>query len=106
MRPLPGGTRLSFPRQKAENVKKFDADSGLVFTEGNVSVSAKTLDWIGALQTPGLVKRRQPNAEGAASLLDVAKAVMARNMRSINAEHLQAIPWVVGKQLWDEITAS
>lgn len=87
-------------------MKRFDADSGLVFNEGRVLASTKSVDWIGAFQTPSLVKRRQPNVEGAASLLDVAKAVMARNMRSINVEHLRAIPWVVGKQLWDEITAS
>ena len=102
----PRRTQLTFPRQSTPRTRKFDKDSGLVYTEGHILASASSLDWTGNYQTPSLVKPRLPNAVGAASLLDSAKAVLARHMRWLTKDHLDAIPWIIASKLWDEIVSS
>ncbi|KAL9107149.1 MAG: hypothetical protein Q9227_007929 [Pyrenula ochraceoflavens] len=99
-------THLTLPHQTSSKTHKYDKDSGIVYTESLVTATPTSLDWTGNYATPSLVKPRLPHACGAASLLNTAKAVLARHMRWLTTEHLEAIPWIIGAQLWDEIVAS
>jgi hypothetical protein len=60
-------------------------------------------NWVNEYKTPSLVKRRPANREGAASLFDMAKAKVAREMRNLTASHLEVVPLSIGKKLWDEV---
>jgi hypothetical protein len=63
----------------------------------------KKVNWINEYKAPGLVKRRHANRDGAASLFDMAKAKLAREMSNVTASHLKGIPSSIGKKLWDEV---
>ena len=89
--------------------KRYDYDplSGQIFTESSARVAKhRNSDWIGEYKTPSLVRRGAYHHDhGARPLLDVAKAHLARNMRSITPDHLRNVPWVVAEKLWEEIVA-
>jgi hypothetical protein len=83
----------------------YDASSGQVFSQVSVSIARRNnSDWIGEYKTPSLLKK--PNYRhdhGARSLQDMAKAQVARSMRSLTPDHLRDVPWAVAERLWDEI---
>lgn len=82
----------------------YDTESGQVYTERTVRVpNKKRINWINEYKTPGLVKRRHANKEGAASLFDMAKGKVAREMRNLTASHLKGIPSSICRKLWDEV---
>ena len=98
-----GGSRTP-PSQYSAYYTTYDADSGQVYTERFVHAPKKgKSDWINEYKTPSLVKRRRENREGAASLFDMAKAKVAREMRNLTASHFKGVSPFIGKQLWDEI---
>jgi hypothetical protein len=86
-------------------IQRYDVHTGQVFKEIEVPAKKRqSSDWIGELKTPSLVKKRLPNTDGARSLFDMAKGIVARQMRSISSHHLSDIPWGIVEQVWNEIT--
>jgi hypothetical protein len=85
----------------------FDVSSGQVFSESSVRVAKQHgSDWIGEYKTPSLLKKAaHHNIHGSRSLQSMAKAQVARNMRSITPEHLRDMPWAVAEKLWEEIVS-
>ena len=82
----------------------YDTESGQVYTETRIRAPKKQkLCWNKEYKTPSLVKRRHANKDGAASLFDMAKAKVVREMRNLTASHLDGIPSAVGRKLWDEV---
>jgi hypothetical protein len=99
-----GGANIpSFSQDQARGTT-YDVETGQVYTESTVRAPKKQMtNWINAYKTPSLVKRRHANREGAASLFDMARAKVAREMRNLTANHLEVIPFSIGKKLWDEV---
>lgn len=88
---------------QAEGVT-YDTESGQVYIEKTVRAPKKRrINWINEYKTPGLVKRRHTNGHGAASLFDMAKAKVAREMQYLTVGHFKGIPPFIGKKLWDEV---
>lgn len=83
----------------------YDPDSGQVYKERTVpAIKKQRFNWVYQYKTPTLVKRRRPvNVEGAASLFDMAKGQVARDIQHLTTRHLQGIPASVGKKLWQEV---
>jgi hypothetical protein len=98
-----GGSRPASKRHQAQGIT-YDTESGQVYTERTVRVPSRDkVNWINAYKTPGLVKRRHANKEGSASLFDMAKAKVVREMSNLSARHLKGIPSSIGGLLWDEV---
>jgi hypothetical protein len=92
------------PSQYSARDVTYDAESGQVYMERTVRAPRiAKLDWINEYKTPSLVKRRHGNREGAASLFDMAKAKVVREMRNLTARHFEGIPPSIGRKLWDEV---
>lgn len=86
---------------------KYEASTGQVFLETSIPVARRnTSDWIGDYKTSSLVRKSAYRHDhGARSLQDMAKALVARNMRSLTANHLQDVPWDVAESLWEEVVS-
>lgn len=98
-----GRSRPASKRHQAKGTT-YDSESGQIYTERTVRVpSRKKVNWINEYKTPGLVKRRHANKEGAASLFNMAKAKVAREMSNLTASHLKGISSSIGGILWDEV---
>ncbi len=97
-------SRSSGPAKTSIGNATYDTESGQVYVERTVRVPSKAkLDWTNEYKTPSLVKRRHANREGAASLFDMAKAKVVREMRNLTSTHFDAIPPSIGRKLWDEV---
>jgi hypothetical protein len=84
----------------------YDTESGQVYMERTVRVKKKPkTNWINEYKTPALVKRHRPNREGAASLFDMARVKVAREMGNLTADHLEGMPLSIGRKVWDEVEA-
>ena len=82
----------------------YDNETGQVYTERTVQAPRREkVNWVNEFKTASLVKRRQTNNEGAASLFDMAKAKVAREMLNLTASHLAGLPLSIGEKLWDEV---
>lgn len=103
-RPRPGPQSLSTASWYQAPLTTYDNETGQVYTERMVQVPKKQkVNWINEFKTASLVKRRQANDEGAASLFDMAKAKVAREMHHLTASHLAGLPSSTGEKLWDEV---
>lgn len=97
------GSRPASKRYQAQETT-YDGESGQVYAERTVRVPLRRkVNWINEYKTPGLVKRRHANKDGAASLFDMAKAKLAREMANLTASHLKGIPSSIGGMLWNEV---
>jgi hypothetical protein len=82
----------------------YDAETGQVYSEKTIRARVKQrAGWIYDFKAAAIVKRRQPNRDGASSLLDMARAKVGREMRNLTPDHFDAIPWAIGKKVWAEI---
>lgn len=92
------------PRLHQAKGVTYDTESGQVYMEKTVRAPRKKrTNWINEYKTPGLIKRGHTNGEGAASLFNMAKAKVARQMQHLTRSHLEGIPPLIGKKLWDEV---
>ena len=92
-------------RQSSSVKHGFDGASGQVFTEREVRFNPRLhTGWIRELKTPTLIKSRQRRgANGARSLLDMARHQVARQVCSLEVEHLaETVPWGVAEGIWKE----
>ena len=102
--PKRDGANSPAPRLYQAKGVTYDIASGQVYIEKTVRAPKKRrTTWINEYKTPGLVKRRHTNADGAASLFDMAKAKVAREMQYLTVCHLRGIPPSIGRKLWDEV---
>jgi hypothetical protein len=86
--------------------EKFDAESGLQYTEATVCVGrGRTADWIGEPRTPSLIPRTKPNARGARSLAEMARLRVIQQMRNLTPEHFEVVPWLTSEGIWDQTVA-
>lgn len=84
--------------------QKYSVLSGQVYREIEVQSHKKQgSNWVGALKTPAIVKNKRPNNNGARRLFDMAKAVIAREMRRVESDHFAGIPWRVAEHIWAEV---
>ena len=87
--------------------RRFDVDSGLVYSEVEVRFNRKQhSDWIGEAKTPALVKKPRPNEIGARSLADMAIIKVATQFRGLTPGHFESVPWDLAKKIWDELRSS
>ena len=101
-------THLQAPRNRVLQTKEkaFDVESGQIYTETQVRVASKQhSDWIGEFRTPSLLKPSRPNAQGARTLLDMAKTCTVKELRSLSSEHFMMLPWSAAKGIWEEVVA-
>ncbi len=97
-RPLPRAQ----PGRKTE--RRFDVESGQVFSETEVRFSRKQhSDWICEMKTPALVKKPRPNENGARSLADMAKIKVATHFGGLTADHFATVPWTMARKVWEEL---
>ncbi|ETI29569.1 hypothetical protein G647_02022 [Cladophialophora carrionii CBS 160.54] len=95
----------SFTNQFAE--KKFDPESGQVYSEVEVRASrTKHLDWIREFSTPRAVIKPAPSAKGARSLADVARAKVVTEFSNLAPEHFASIPWTMAENIWEHVVAT
>lgn len=83
----------------------YDRESGLVFSESKVSVSKRQAhDWIGEPRSHVSTRTfHHVDGEGAGSLQDMTVRCVARNVRSLTADHFYEVPWPTAKKIWHNI---
>lgn len=84
----------------------YDRDSGLVYSEFEVSGSGSRNGWILDYRTPSLVRNKpQPQTDtGARSLTHMALIKLGIESRNLTVEALQLLPWSIGERIWQQIT--
>ena len=91
-------------RSTSVSEQKFDPQSGQVYSETEVRPDRnKTLDWIGALKTPNLIKKPQPNEHGARSLADMASIEVVSQFENLSPEHFATVPWPMAQKVWEQL---
>ncbi|OAG44123.1 hypothetical protein AYO21_01580 [Fonsecaea monophora] len=103
-KPPPSGSYSSAPRPDPPTVRKFDAESGQVYSEIEVRPNrSKYVDWIGEPKTPNLVKKPPPNSIGARSLGAMARTKVASQFRNLTPEHFATVPWAIAQKVWEQL---
>jgi len=85
--------------------RKFDPESGQVFTEYAVSArQASPLQWL--LQTrPGAeeLSARSDKQTGLSPLREICMRTLLHNVSNLEAEALQGVPWELAKRIWERM---
>ncbi|KAL2416716.1 hypothetical protein ABEF95_000300 [Exophiala dermatitidis] len=96
--------RLSSLPPKPTIERKYDPDSGQVYSETEVRFTRKPYsDWIGEPRTPALTKKSRPNAYGARSLADMAKIKVATQFQGLSPDHFGSVPWSMAERIWKQL---
>ncbi|KAK5942832.1 hypothetical protein PMZ80_005398 [Knufia obscura] len=98
----PPVSRNHIPHQNTS----FDHDSGLVYSEVEVSGSGSHNSWIFDYKTPSIVRARPrlPTATGARPLAHMALIKLGIESQNLTVEALQNLPWSIGERIWQQIT--
>jgi hypothetical protein len=92
------------PLQAQAPRTSFDADSGQVYTEKTAPARERPKEnWVHVSKRSKWVKQNRANRIGPASLLDLAKAAVIKEIRNLTADHLRGMPTSIGMKLWDEL---
>lgn len=83
----------------------YDTDSGLVYSEFEVSGRGSRGNWISDYRTPSIVRTRlcASTGTGVRSLAQMALAKLGIESRSLTVETLQMLPWSIGERIWQQI---
>jgi len=98
------GTRrkASEDRLRDRVQRRFDMSSGQVFTERIMRAKPwlRNTNWA----SPNINLRRNSRAEiyGASSLEDMVMREVLRNIRNVDSEALEGVPWQLAGKIWDE----
>lgn len=98
---------LARPQTKPVAEKKFDPESGLIYSEIEVRPNRnKHADWTREFSTPHVVSKPATNARGARSLKDIASAKAVKEFHSLTTEHFAGIPWPLAEIVWNQTVAA
>ncbi len=84
--------------------RKFDADSGQIYTEMTCRAGPMTADWV--WKTKGSsksVRRFRSAGPGCASLENMAIRSVIANSSSLTAELMQDVPWHIAQKMWQRV---
>ena len=81
--------------------RKFDVDSGQVYSELTCRMRPMSADWVRETQgsTKG-VRRFRSIGPGCASLENMAIRSVVANSSSLTPESMQDIPWLIAQKIW------
>ena len=97
------------PRLQAEipsSKKRFDEESGLVYSQTSCKAGPMTADWV--WKTTGSTREHRDfrsSGPGCSSLKNMAIRGVLLHSFSLTAEGLKALPWSIGQVLWQRILA-
>lgn len=84
-----------------DSLKKFDADSGQVYSEVTCRMGPMSADWV--WKTKGSTesaRRFRSIGPGCASLENMAIRSVVANSSSLTPEAMQDIPWLLAQKIW------